>query len=214
MLKRLLDGLSAGIFLMAFLYLGSTNLLQQYFFSHGTFMDRETHRIREFQTFVSQNSLSASDSAALTSWIEERNILEFTISRDACKLLDISYGQAAHRQLWRFYHTVTFADGDADVSVYEGYDKSYSHFLLGLSIAAGFAACLGIFISSMQEDVAYIRRLQTEIAAISQGDLQQLVTVQGTDELAQLAYGLDQNGNCVKHRKNWYLACHMTCVPR
>lgn len=55
----------------------------------------------------------------------------------------------------------------------------------------GFAACLGVFIQGMQEDVRYIRCLQREVAVISRGNLEEKVTIQGEDELAQLARGLD-----------------------
>ena len=55
----------------------------------------------------------------------------------------------------------------------------------------GFAACLGVFIQGMQEDVRYIQCLQREVAVISLGNLEEKVTIQGEDELAQLARGLD-----------------------
>ncbi len=56
----------------------------------------------------------------------------------------------------------------------------------------GLFTCLGIFAAGMQEDVRYIRCLEKEVAGITRGNLMKHVTVKGKDELAQLAYGLDQ----------------------
>lgn len=199
MVKRLIAGLAAGMFLMAFLYLGSVNLLQQYFCVSGYFREDEVSRIKEFQEYVRQNALTAKDSGALREWVGQRNLAGFTVSRRKWLMFDISYEGEIYpgsmeivRKGWKPYYPVVFADGEADVSVYEGADKKYYHLLLGISVAAGFASCLWIFISGMREDVAYIQQLKQEVDVISSGNLNGSITAEGEDELAQLARGLDQ----------------------
>lgn len=198
MVLRLLRGLSAGIFLIFFLYLGSSNFLQQYFFSSGYFYEQECERMRSFQKYVSANQLEASDSDQLRSWVQERNILEFTVSRGRWLLFDISIAghimsgsKEINRHTFKFYHTISFADGNADVCIYEGTDRKYYYLLLGISIFLGFLAFIGIFVTGMKEDVTYIQCLEQEVSLITQGNLQKTVTVKGQDELAQLALGLN-----------------------
>lgn len=59
------------------------------------------------------------------------------------------------------------------------------------SVVLGVAACIGIVVSGMYENVKYIQCLMKEVNIISRGNLQGNVTVHGTDEIAQLASGLE-----------------------
>lgn len=154
--------------------------------------------MKSFQTYVSLNQLNATDTEQLRSWVKERNILEFTVSRGRWLLFDVSVAEhilpgskEINRHTYKFYHNITFADGNADVCIYEGSDKKYYHLLFGISLFLGFAAFIGIFVTGMQEDVAYIQCLEHEVSLITQGSLQKTVTVKGRDELAQLAGGLN-----------------------
>ena len=97
--------------------------------------------MRSFQKYVSANQLEASDSDQLRSWVQERNILEFTVSRGRWLLFDISIAghimpgsKEINRHTFKFYHTISFADGNADVCIYEGTDRKYYYLLLGISI--------------------------------------------------------------------------------
>ena len=139
------------------------------------------------------------DIRELIPWIEDKKIREFKIARKGWLLFDASYPgvilpgrKEQPDSIWRVYYHVTFADGDADVYISTGFNVKYYHALLAVSVASEFAACLGIVISGMKTNVAYIQRLEKEVDAIKRGNLQEIVTVEGKDELGQLAYGLDQ----------------------
>lgn len=208
MVIRLLRGLSAGLFLFVVFYFGSVNLLRQYLFSSGFFYNIAIDRIEEFQQHVFRDKLAATDTAELRRWAEDRNIDEFTVSRGEQLLFDVEYKgeivpgskeMSVHN--WRDYFTVDFADGIANVYIYEGAAEKYFHLLLGVSTGLGFAACLAIFIQGMKDDVVYIGRLKDEVEVISHGNLQERVTVQGEDELAQLALGLDRMREKLKERE-------------
>ena len=108
----------------------------------------------------------------LKKWGTERNIDDFTISRGKWLLFDISYNgkiMYGSREIpnltWRMYHRISFKDGTADVYIYEGTADKYFNILMVFSVVLGVAACIG--------------------------NLQGNVTVQGTDEIAQLASGLE-----------------------
>lgn len=196
MLKDLFSGLAAGAYLILLLYLGGKNALQYYFFVH---YEGEAALVEELREYVRQNNVGAADARELTSWTEDKGIHEFMTARGGWLVFDASYPgvmlpgrKQQPNSKWRGYYNITFADGDADVYISTGYEIKYYQLLLAVSMAAGFAACLWIIISGMQENVAYIQCLEREVDAIRRGNLQETVTVKGTDELGQLACGLDQ----------------------
>ncbi|HIY00741.1 MAG TPA: HAMP domain-containing histidine kinase [Candidatus Blautia faecipullorum] len=199
MVKRLVKGIAAGAFVFCVVYLGSTEWLNEYFFSSGYFYNAELHRAEELQSFVNKYEVSTEDTDRLRKWAKNRNIDEFTISREQLLLFDLSYdggirpGAVKFRERgWRNLYTVAFADGRAEVYFYEGFAEKYYDILLIGSIVLGFSVCLGIFISSLQEEVKYIQELEAQVEVISRGDLEGQVSVRGRDELAQLAVGLDR----------------------
>ncbi len=196
MLKDLLSGLAVGVYVIFLLYLGGRNMLQQYFSAYYT---GEAELVEELGEYARQRGLGATDVRALIPWIEDKGIREFKVARKGWLLFDASYPgvmlpgrKEQPNSKWRIYYHVAFADGDADVYISTGFDIKYYRALLAVSVASGFAACLGIVISGMKENVAYIQCLEKEVDAIKRGSLQEAVTVKGRDELGQLAYGLDQ----------------------
>lgn len=208
MVLRFLNGLAVGVFLFVVFYFGSMNLLRQYLLSTGHYYDTVIERIEEFQRYVERRKLSATDAAALRNWAEERNIVGFTVSRERQLLFDVSYegeispgGKEVSPHTWKVYFPVTFEDGEADVYIYEGADEKYFRIIFGVSLLISFAAFLAIFISGMKEDVTYIQCLEKEVDMIGKGNLQEQVSVQGEDELAQLALGLERMRKKLKEKE-------------
>lgn len=198
MVRRLVRGLLAGLFIMGLLYFGGKGCLQQFFFDTGYIYKREIKRADELQDYVDKKSLKATDYKQLKQWAVQRNIREFTVSRDKWLLFDVSYDgilTPGSREItdfaWKIFHKIKFADGNADVYLYEGFADKYYDILAGVSVIVGFAVCIGIFSYEMQEDLKYIQCLKEEVDVISKGNLQEHVTVTGNDELAQLAGGLE-----------------------
>ncbi|MDO4340388.1 MAG: HAMP domain-containing sensor histidine kinase [Eubacteriales bacterium] len=208
MVVRLLNGLAVGVFLFVVFYFGNMNLLRQYLLSTGHYYDTVIERIEEFQRYVECRKLSATDTAALRNWAEERNIVGFTVSRERQLLFDVSYegeispgGKEVSPHTWKVYFPVTFEDGEADVYIYEGADEKYFRIIFGVSLLISFAAFLAIFISGMKEDVTYIQCLEKEVDMIGKGNLQEQVSIQGEDELTQLALGLERMRKKLKEKE-------------
>lgn len=196
MLKDLLSGLAVGVYLAAVLYFGAKNMMQEYF---SACYAGEAELAKELGEYVRKNHAGAADARKLIPWMEEKGIREFMTARGSWLLFDAAYpgellpgGRERPGSVWRPYYPVAFADGNADVYISTEFDVKYYRVLLAVSVASGFAACLGIIISGMKENVAYIQCLEREVDAIRRGSLQEAVTVKGKDELGQLACGLDQ----------------------
>ncbi len=198
MVKRLLKGAAAGIFVFCAAYFGSVQWLNQYFFSTGRLYQAEAPRAEELQKFATKHELSTEETGKLRKWAKERKIDEFMIFRDKLLLFDLSYdGEVRpgagklYEQRWKNLYTVAFSDGTAQVYLDEGFAEKYYDILLLGSVLLGFVVCLGIFISGLKEDVRYIQELEKQVETISRGKLDSQVSLRGKDELAQLASGLD-----------------------
>ncbi len=198
MVCYLVQGIAVGLFLLSLLYFGGKGFLQQYFLKTGYFYEKEVGRAEELQKYVDENCITTTDYEQLRKWATERNIDDFTISRNGWLLFDVAYdgmvmpgSKKITNFRWKVYHKIVFEDGEAEVYLYEGFADKYYDILLAISIVLGFAACIGIFVSEIHKDVKYIQCLKREIDVISQGDLQGNVTIQGTDEISQLASGLE-----------------------
>lgn len=61
MVRRLVRGLLAGLFVMGLLYFGGKGCLQQFFFNTGYIYKREVQRADELQSYVDKNCLKAID---------------------------------------------------------------------------------------------------------------------------------------------------------
>lgn len=217
MVARLLRGLCVGLFVFAVLYFGSMNILQYDMTWSFLLYHEEDEGLEAFQAYTDRNHLAATDTAEIRKWAEEGGLTEFKIFREDKVLFDIKEkdrgsrsteegisvpGSSGVSQYARKGYTVVhFTDGDAFVYLYSGSAEKYFHLIFGITALLGFAACLGVFIQGMKEDVRYIQCLQREVEVISRGNLNEKVTIQGEDELAQLARGLDRMRQELKERE-------------
>lgn len=90
-------------------------------------------------------------------------------------------------------YTLYLADGTA-LQAYMFYYAGDTFYFIGVVLAAGgsilaFSVC---FMLLLHRKVVYIKRLKGELDILSGGALEYPVTVQGEDELGQLAFGIDQ----------------------
>lgn len=90
-------------------------------------------------------------------------------------------------------YTLYLADGTA-LQAYMFYYAGDTFYFIGVVLAAGgsilaFSVC---FMLLLHRKVVYIKRLKEELDILSGGALEYPVTVQGEDELGQLAFGIDQ----------------------
>lgn len=181
-------------------YFSGKGILDFYFEDSQYLKHVEDKRASELQKYVSENSISTTDTKLLTEWIQERGIPLVTISRNRELLYDSTYtarnpidqtdSQYLHTT-WQYFHKIKFADGSADVLIYEGFEEKYYVILLVISILLSVILMLFLFMKGIQKYINYIRLLKDEIDLIGGGCLTHSIKVQGDDELASLAAGLD-----------------------
>lgn len=194
-------GLFAAVVVFLVLHFTSQFLLDYYFDNSNYLKQVERERIADLQQYVTENHVSAMDADSLAEWSGNRDIDYFTISRRRELLFDSSYmarvpiGKTDSDYLhytWQYMYTVTFEDGDADVLIYEGFESKYYVIALICCILAGVLVLLFVLIRGVQKEVRYIQELREEVDLIKGGYLEHSIAVKGQDELAELAYGLNQ----------------------
>ena len=178
------------------------NRLLDHYFSVSSFIyDAEAPYIDELNTYIEKENLSATDTVKLNEWAYKKRISHFVISRERHLLYDSAHsevlipGQSEAAFLnynWMYFHTVSFADGDADVYLYANFDTKF-YFLVWM-LDTFLSVCLWIIILAIgiRKEVSYIQLLSQSVQKIEQGSLNAVISVKGTDELGQLALGLDQ----------------------
>ena len=204
----LLISAAASVLVFVCLRFGGGLLLERHLCGSGFQQKCNERRIQDFASYVEKNSLTVADTEAITQWIKKQplilmevyrfNILRY--SSFAPEELTGNEEEAPHYD-WVSYYEISFADGAADVVMYS--DDTY-RFFAGLTfVSLGFALLvfLSVFLRGIRTLVKYICQLNQEIQAMEGGDLNVPFTVQGNDELTQLAQSLDSMRRAFKAQK-------------
>ena len=144
------------------------------------------------------NGVSSSDIALLTRWVRQQGVLSLQVYRQGALVYDSALQQQDYDGLagdelpsWETPYPVTFADGEAEILLEGSYAYRLYTYALVAELAAAFALFFGIVMAGIRRTIRYIRQLSGEIRILEGGGLDYKVTVQGSDELGQLARGLD-----------------------
>ncbi len=190
---------SAAAFFAVF-YMGNA-LLKEYFFSSDFIYNAETPYINELRAFVQKERIAATDVMQLKKWVRQKGVQRLTVSRARTLIYDSAYsdsvilGKAETEELhynWQYFHSVAFADGSADVYIYDNYEIRY-YLLFYVSDAALCVFIWGVFFAlGIHKEVRYIQQLRHSVTQIGNGEFDTVIPIKGSDELAMLADGLDR----------------------
>lgn len=157
--------------------------------------------VKELQSFVYENQISATDTEELRIWAQQKHIGYFTISRERMLLYDNSYSgkiplerteSAQLHYTWQYFQTVSFADGNADVFIYQNYETKYYILADSVAILLSVMVWLGIFVFGVQNQFLYIKQLSKEVLKLESGISTTSFTIKGQDELTNLAVELER----------------------
>ena len=193
--------LSAALGALLFLCLrfGGEFLLTRYFETSDYQVRATEQQVRDFQDYVTEGDLSARDTGGITKWVKDRDAaILMEIYRDNVLL----YSSSAPEELeendveapyydWVAYYPVDFSDGPANVVLYADNTSPWFNALTVASLVLSFALFLLLFLWGCRGLIRYICQLSAEIQSMEGGDLDVSITIQGDDELTQLARSLD-----------------------
>ena len=201
LIKFLILGFLAATIVFSLLAFIGHSLMNEYFLSSNFIYNAETEYVQDLQEYINNNHLSATDTTHLGEWAHEKNIKHFTISRDRALIYDSTYSNSvilnnAESEMlhynWQYFHSVSFADGDADVFIYANYEIRYYLIFYICDILLCVSIWLIIFLINTRNELKYIHDLSNSVTQISQGNYESEVPVKGCDELGALASGIDQ----------------------
>lgn len=157
-------------------------------------------RIIEFQEYVERNRLSVSDQAELAEWVKKNplllmetyrsNVLVFTSFAPDNDSVFTNDAEVPYYE-WMVYYIVEFADGEADVLLYNVDGYRYLTYATMFEILLCVLVFLCVFLYQSKKVVRYIQLLNQKILVMESGDLESVITVKGNNELTTLAQGLD-----------------------
>ncbi len=210
MCRALLRGFLLAALLFVLLFAAINVFMQEYLDTSDFLYRAEQKDIAALQRYIDKTQLSTDDTSAIGDWVHQRGIDHITISRNRKLLYDSSYSDSIvltdadsddlHVN-WQYFHTVTFADGDADVYIYAHYETH----LYVLLYAGAIALCIFVWVSlfgfTLRREVRYIRALSSAVTQIEHGVLTETIPAGDADELGSLARGLDQMRLALIHKE-------------
>lgn len=192
-------GLTIGFSLGLIVFFGSTVLLNNYLESQGYYYKAELNRAKEFQDFIHESHLTTADTSQIQAWAKTRGIHQLVLFKNQTVLINESYDKDSSFISMPFlnmndyyYYTITFADGKADLFIYEGAGSQYFLLLLFFSCVLSFFLCLLILSVETHKDIQDIKHLISAIHIIEDGCFNKTITINRYDELGQLADGLNE----------------------
>lgn len=197
-----LFAISMAASLTLFLILFSiTNLILDDVFQNSSFrINVSKPLVQQFQAYVAQNTLKATDTKEIRGWARENNVEYFTISRENLLLYDnsylgkiaINYTESEQLNYTRLYlSNVTFSDGDADVFIYKNTERIYYFTAYALVALLCGAVGFSIVLVGARKEIRYIVELGNEVSKMHYGLKNAFFRVEGNDEISSLADAIE-----------------------
>lgn len=166
------------------------------------FADKMADRqFSELQAYVSSEKVSLQNIHRLNAWCRQERKINLSVYHDGEILFASSHSEEVQDlDEWQIddedpesQYELTLGDGtsvQAFLYYYAGDAFYFGILVVSALVAFGvFSAC---FVFLVHRKLNYVKKLKEELDILSGGALEYPVTVQGTDELGQLAYGIDQ----------------------
>ena len=187
----------SGIFFVA-VFFGGETLLDKYYINSKWAESLDIKYINSLQETVDDEKLSTADDDRISEWVYDNRITFLQIYRNGVLVYDSALtdmsvlgDETSLTYEWEPFYTVKFKDGNAQVSVYGSYKYRVYYYLMAAELIVSFILFLVVIMLGIRKKMDYIKKLSDEIEILEGGDLDCSITVEGHDELALLAEGVD-----------------------
>lgn len=158
------------------------------------------------QQYIKDNSIALSDLSPLDEWVEREAYVTMVIYRSGHVIYSsypfdvenviIPEEDAAETEVMPVSddsaYTFTFADGTASVLLVPFYEYRYYQWADRISVICGFLLFITVFLHLIQKKTSYIEFLKKELQILEGGQMEYAVSVKGSDELGELAEGINR----------------------
>lgn len=198
---RLLAAMGTALLLFAFLHITGRVVLDAYFTRSDYVREENGRRLEKFRKFIEKNQIAITDTGRIAEWVKEQSVISIQIYRGETLLYDSEYPEGEEMPEFSFtgnyddyeaYHQVTFAEGKQGHVFLNGYySYQFDMYALVIESMAAFVWMFVLVMLKVRNLIRYIGQLDQEIQILESGNLEYPVTIQGNDELASMAKGLD-----------------------
>ena len=213
---QLLAGVLLSLFIavLAFgLFYALGNALLDHTVYGESFSEKMADRqFQQLQSYVEKESVTVDRLSRLNTWCSRGKGVYLTVYRDGTLIyespvvrdqtFDPDDFDPLEENAEREY-ALTFADGtETQAFLYYFASDAFYFWMIGVSGLLAFAVFSLCFVSLVHRKLRYIQKLKKELDILAGGDLSYAVTVQGKDELSELAAGIDEmRRSIVKHQR-------------
>lgn len=167
---------------------------------------------RQLQSYVTRENLVPTKLNRLNAWCSRGKGVYLTIYRDGTLIYeslvskDQTSGSDDHdpaEEDEEQEYSLIFADGTvAQAFLYYFAGDAFYFWMIGVSGLVSFIVFSLCFASLVHRKLRYIQKLKKELDILAGGDLSYSVSVQGQDELSELASGIDEmRRSILKHQQ-------------
>ena len=205
MLYMLLLSLLCALAVYAAAYGAASLALNRLYLSPDAVSARQAEYYTDFAGFVSANEVSGRDSVAVTRFNNRRDYVTVTVFSAEELGLDprSTAGRSARPQYSAVYgklYPMQFADGPYYVRIEDNTSVREDNLNRIIAILLGSIAFTAVMFTYIRRLTSRIIRLSREAGAIGGGDLEAPISVEGEDELSQLAGEMDHMRDAVIER--------------
>jgi signal transduction histidine kinase len=185
-----LAAFGASALLFALLQWGTRTALQAYCARPEVVTAHEQQTVQELQEYVAANHLRLDDLAEMNGWTPTRELVEITFVLEEQPLYHTCSEEHDGWSTMNAY-PIQFADGTATVYITDLFEHRYTDYAIAADLLVFFACFVAIMVALIQRKVRVIKTLESELRILEGGDLDYAITVQGQDELGELAQGVE-----------------------
>lgn len=203
---QLLTGVLLSLFAAALsfaLFFSLGNALLDHTVYGERFSDLMSNRqFRQLQSYVEREKITTDQLSRLNAWCSRGKGVYLTVYRDGGLIYESPVAEDADFDPEEFdiiaedaerEYALTFADGvTTQAFLYYFASDAFYFWMIGVSGLLAFAVFSFCFVSLVHRKLRYIQKLKKELDILAGGDLSYTVTVQGQDELSELASGIDE----------------------
>lgn len=207
---RLAKLLMAGIVIAAAFFLliqWASDRAIVYFLRETNYIQNDSDRAAsDLQEYITKNNLSSQDTTELTRWVRQQKVISIRVYKNEILVYDSNYPDEAVWDAdaqggyysWESYYTLTFSDGKADIFLNGLFEYRIFNIALITEILLSVILFMIIAVLGVRKTVNYIGKLKQGCEILGSGNLEYEITVEGRDELALLAQGLDNMRKALK----------------
>lgn len=178
-----------------------TNMFLANYFRQSGFTEVHIRRQGEsLQDFISENGISSTNLDELKKWEYKQPLILLEIySGEKC--IYSSFYEGPEKKIFKYIadykdeeHSVSIRLADTDASAVLYSDFTYQYYVIGTVVPAIFALVLFIFLFLLgsRKLIGYICRLNEEVQILEGGNLEYQVSVEGNDEITELAKSMNR----------------------